>query len=85
ALPILEIQRTSEGSSQVPWLGDLPLVGAIFRSRGTESSKSRFFVFLRCSVMRAQNFEDLRWSSRADLKAAAIPNGWPTLSPRVMR
>jgi general secretion pathway protein D len=81
----LEIQRESEGSSQVPWLGDLPLLGSLFRSRGTEDSRSRFFVFLRCSVLRADSFEDLRWSSRPDLAAAGIPDGWPKLAPRVMR
>jgi general secretion pathway protein D len=81
----LEVETLSDGSNQVPVLGSLPFVGALFRSTSTTRTKNRFYVFLRCTVMRSDSFEDLKYVSRVDLDQAGIDDGWPVLEPLVMR
>ena len=46
---------------------------------------ARFFVFLRCNVLRDASFEDLKYLSREPLEQAGLDDGWPRLLPRVMR
>jgi general secretion pathway protein D len=81
----LEVETESDGGSQVPWIAEVPLLGELFKNRSTTHNRSRFFVFLRCTVMRAQGFEDLKYYSRRDLDVAGLDDGWPELEPRVIR
>jgi len=43
----LEVEQETESASKVPLLGDLPILGALFRSKTRTMTKTRFFVFLR--------------------------------------
>lgn len=45
----------SEGDSKVPLLGDIPVVGNLFKSRSRERAKKNLMVFLRPVVMRSQD------------------------------
>jgi general secretion pathway protein D len=81
----LELDTESDTVSKVPLLGDIPGLGVLFRNTSKTRSKSRFFVFLRCSVMRGTTFEELRYMSDADLAAAGIDDGLPELEPRIIR
>ena len=81
----LSIESEGAASSRVPLLGSLPLVGKLFESRSQSKSHSRFFVFLRCSVLRQERFEDLRYLGATDLAAARVDEGWPKVKPRVIR
>lgn len=81
----LEIETESEAFTQVPILGSIPILGALFRSQSTTTSRSRFFVFLRCNVLRDQQFADLRYLSREPMNEASISEDWPELEPRVIR
>ncbi len=81
----LEIEGQGTSSDQVPWLGSIPLLGAIFSDRSKTESKNRFFVFLRCNVVNQRGFEDLRWTSSQKLEELALPADWPELVPRIMR
>ena len=77
----LEIETETEATSRVPILGDIPLVKYLFQSESQSSTRSRFFVFVRCSVMRNLRFDDLKYVSDRDVAAAGIDDGWPTLKP----
>ncbi|MDH5710359.1 MAG: type II secretion system secretin GspD [Gammaproteobacteria bacterium] len=47
------IQETvSEGESKIPLLGDIPLLGSLFRSSTANKSKQNLMVFLRPSILR---------------------------------
>ena len=81
----LEIETEGESTSKLPLLGDIPLLGSLFRSESNSNSRSRFFVFLRCSVMRSSMFEDLKYVSRRDLKEADVDSGIPEVRPLIMR
>ena len=45
----------SNGNSKVPLLGDIPLVGELFKSRSRSRNKTNLMVFLRPVVMRDQD------------------------------
>lgn len=81
----IDLESESKTTSQVPILGDIPLVGEAFKSRNTTNNRSRFFVFIRANVLRGRGFEDLRYLSARDLEAARVPDGWPEVEPRIIR
>ena len=81
----LEIESEAEGASQIPVLGSIPLLGALFRNESTNESRSRFFVFLQATELRGDRFEQLKWTSEHDRETAGVPDDWPVLEPRIMR
>ena len=81
----LEVESETESTSRLPWLGQIPIVGALFRNESKTRQKSRFFVFLRCSVLRGDRLEDLKYVSQAPLESAGLDDGWPKIEPRVRR
>jgi general secretion pathway protein D len=44
-----------DGESKVPLLGDIPVLGNLFKTRGRERAKKNLMVFLRPVVMRTQD------------------------------
>lgn len=81
----LEVESDVRTLSRVPVLGRLPLLGTLFQSDSTTRQRSRFFVFLRCTVLRHDQLADLRYVSQVPLAAAGIEDDWPKLEPRVIR
>jgi type II secretory pathway component GspD/PulD (secretin) len=81
----LEIETKGNVEERVPWLGEIPLVGLLFKDRSRTTTRSRFYVFLRCSVWRDELFEGLKYASARELSAAGVDDGTPVLRPRVMR
>jgi general secretion pathway protein D len=53
--------------SQVPFLGDLPIIGALFRSDSRTRTKSNLMVFLRPMVIRTQEDSNALSMDRYDL------------------
>jgi general secretion pathway protein D len=85
ALAGIELTNEAEAVSSIPVLGDIPLLGELFKSRSSSRSRSRFYVFIRPTILRDDGFEDLRYLSDRSLFEAHIPSDWPTLEPRVIR
>jgi type II secretory pathway component GspD/PulD (secretin) len=81
----LELEVEGDASTQVPFLGDIPVIGYLFKTNSKSSSKSRFYVFLRCTVQRGGQFQDLRFRTQQVLESTGLPDDWPKLEPRVMR
>jgi len=48
---LIQDQYTN-GNSKVPWLGSLPLVGALFRTENKDRTKTDLMVFLRPVIIR---------------------------------
>lgn len=46
--------NTGNGDSQVPLLGDIPVIGNLFKSRSRSRDKTNLMVFLRPVVLRNQ-------------------------------
>lgn len=77
------IRNTSDGRStnRVPILGELPILGALFGTTSESESESRFYVFIRASILRDQLFEGLRAMSQRDLGAAGVDDSLPRMEP----
>lgn len=85
ALGGLEVETETEAISRVPFLGSIPGLGALFRSRSTTTNQSRLYVFIRANIYRHGGFEDLRHMSDPWLDAAGLEDGWPDVEPRWIR
>jgi general secretion pathway protein D len=68
---------------QVPWLGDLPIVGGLFRYDNRTRTKSNLMVFLRPMIIRNQEDSNALALDRYDLIRAAQqgPGGQPVQRP----
>ncbi len=42
----------SKGGSKVPLLGDLPLIGALFRSSGEKDRQDKLYIFVKAEIIR---------------------------------
>ena len=80
----MEIESTAEAISQIPLLGDIPLIGELFKNRSRSTTRSRFYVFIRANVLRHDGFEDLKYLSDRDVLVADVDDGWPVVKPRVI-
>ena len=81
----LKLTTDAKSTSQIPLLGDLPLLGEAFKNRSNSGSESRFYVFIRANVLRHSSFEDLKLMSVKELGDAGLADGFPVVEPRVIR
>jgi len=63
-----------KGGSKVPLLGDIPLLGGLFRSINNEDTQSKLYVFVKAEIIRpaetlAQGMRDLQVLSERDRTA----------------
>ncbi|MEM8736892.1 MAG: secretin N-terminal domain-containing protein [Planctomycetota bacterium] len=71
----------SEIISKVPILGDVPLLGELFKQTSRDSNKSTLFVFLRPTILADDDFADLRGLSETKLRDAGLPGNEPYDEP----
>jgi general secretion pathway protein D len=62
--------RVSETEQKVPLLGDLPVLGALFRSKGTNHDKQNLMVFIRPAILRDSGVSDSYTSRKYNLLRA---------------
>ncbi|MAY74586.1 MAG: hypothetical protein CMJ31_07755 [Phycisphaerae bacterium] len=81
----IEITSDANAESRVPLLGEIPLIGELFKDRSRSASRSRFFALIRAEVLRDTSFRDLKHLSRDALDAAEVDDGFPKVHPRIIR
>lgn len=81
----IEIETKADAVSQVPLLGSVPILGEAFKSRSRSSNRSRFFIFIRPTVLRQEGFEDLKYLSDVASQHAQVDDGFPEVMPRVIK
>ena len=86
----LEVVSDADALQKVPLLGDLPGVGVLFQSRSRSTNRSRFYVFIRATILRQRDFADLKYISDQDyiaveLEDAGSPLAIPASIPRVIK
>jgi len=83
----LEIETEGESVSQVPFLGSIPLIGELFKNRSKSASRTRFFAFIKPTILRHERFEDLKYLTVAAADEANVDTSedWPTVEPRLIR
>jgi type II secretory pathway component GspD/PulD (secretin) len=86
----IELVSDGRNTTQVPYIGDVPIVGELFKVRDNSQSRQRFYVFIRAAVLRDQQLNDLKYLTDATirqngLKSLGVSDGFPTMKPRVIR
>lgn len=81
----IDLETEGKSVSQVPLLGDIPILGEAFKNRNRNTSRQRFYVFIRASVLRAGGFEDLKYLSGVAASGVGVDDGFPVLEPRIIR
>jgi len=81
---------TSKGETRVPYLGNIPILGLLFKTRNQTSTKSNLMIFLRPKIMRDANqaaYEtDLKYNYMQDQQKPMFhtgPHDQPALLPGV--
>lgn len=69
---------------KVPLLGDIPLVGELFKRTNKTNNKSKLYVFLTPRIMADPNFNDLKLFSRGPQSEMEIGDGSPELMPAII-
>lgn len=80
-----ELTTKSEDQTRVPILGEIPLLGELFKTKTVSDARTRFFVFIRANVMRHDRFEDLKHAGEKSLVEAGLGDGFPEVEPLVIR
>ncbi len=71
-------KRVSEGVNKVPFLGDLPYIGPLFRSVSTSESKTELVIVMTVDILRTD--EDLHRMSIEERDNVGLPD-WLKQSP----
>ncbi|PCI11335.1 hypothetical protein COB72_01105 [bacterium] len=85
ALGGIEITTEGDSDTKTPWLADIPILGELFKSQSNSASRSRFYVFIRATVMRSTSFEHLKYISEELAGELDVDDGWPVVEPRIIR
>ena len=81
----LELLTDSDADTKTPLLGDIPILGNLFKSQTQSLSNTRFYLFIRASILRNPAFEQLKYISDRAVEESGADIGWPTVRPKVIR
>lgn len=87
----LEKMNQSKGGSKVPILGDIPLIGGLFRGVSNKDKQSRLYIFVKANILRPGGTNDISDIKRVSLKNRATfekyekemqdHESWPGIKP----
>lgn len=88
----LETLTQSKGGSKVPLLGDLPLIGGLFRSIANTDEQSRLYIFVKAHILRpGEGLADVKMVSKKNRdsferyeKEMQEYEDWPGIKPTPM-
>lgn len=70
----------TETQEKVPFLGDLPLVGSLFRSKGINYSKKNLMIFIHPVILKDEEHinevTQKRYNFMKELRDKAVKNNW---------
>lgn len=66
----LKSSESSKTVQKIPLLGDIPLIGELFKSQRTVSRRTNLYVFIRPKILRDANFEEYKELSLRNLNQA---------------
>ncbi len=81
----LELLTDAENAQQLPILGNIPLIGNLFKNQSTSNGRQRFYVFIKPTILRSERFEDLKYVSAKERNSAGVSDGLPKVEARVIR
>lgn len=73
----LAVDNTSDSVSEVPLLGRIPILGALFQSSSKQNTKTKIFAFIRPTILRDDDLEALKYITLEDIEAAELDSDIP--------
>jgi len=74
-------ENFSENVSRVPLLGELPILEYLFSNRTRTDDQTTLFVFIHATILRDDEFADLKLLSGDALGRAGVPDNFPDSQP----
>jgi general secretion pathway protein D len=68
----LKSSTSSKTVNKIPLLGDIPLLGELFKSQRTVTRRSNLYMFLRPKILKDANFDDYKDLSLKTLDRARV-------------
>lgn len=73
----LTFDQNDDTVIKIPFLGDIPIVGQLFRDEQKSSVRRTIYIFLTPRIVRDRNFDDLRILTRGPAAVAGIKEPLP--------
>ncbi len=80
----LTVEDIRDTIVKIPLLGDIPLVGELFKRTNKVNNKSKLYVFLTPRIMTDPNFNDLKLFSQGPQSEMGIEDNMPELEPAII-
>lgn len=77
----IQVDTTNDTIVKVPLLGDLPLIGYLFRDTNKNDSQTTLYVFITPRILRDPNFRDLALLTEGPQAMVGIEDWIPELVP----
>jgi type II secretory pathway component GspD/PulD (secretin) len=77
-------ERTAKVVQQVPFIGDIPIIGEFFKSTVEQKSQATIYVFITPRIVRDPTFTDLRLLTEGPMTRVNLDNDLPDLEPVFM-
>ncbi|MCX7703990.1 MAG: hypothetical protein N2234_07850, partial [Planctomycetota bacterium] len=68
-------EKEDETVNKIPFLGDLPIVGALFRSTSVMKRRTNVYIFITPHIIDEKNFDVLNEISQMHLRQAELEGG----------
>ncbi len=81
----LKRRDMTETISRIPILGEIPIIEYFFSSRQKDENESSLFVFIKPTILRDDQFRDLKYLSRQDAGKAGLKDDLPESKPLIVR
>ena len=81
----LKTENSSRTIAKVPLLGDIPVLGELFKRRSNSDDASTLYVFLTPTILRDPDFADYRLLTEGPQKAVSLRQNLPRLRAQLAR
>jgi general secretion pathway protein D len=71
----LTSEEETETVNKIPILGDIPILGFLFRNTSVNKRKTNLYVFITPHIMNDEKFDSIKKISREQMKAAKFAGG----------
>jgi type II secretory pathway component GspD/PulD (secretin) len=79
-----KLKRDSTTENKIPLLGDIPLLGNLFKNYNKSERHATIYVFITPTIMRDPLGEDLRLATRGPMEEVEIDPDVPDMDPAVI-
>ncbi len=78
-------EKTSNIEKKIPLLGEIPVLGHLFKKQSKGKAKSRLYLFIKPKILRDASFEDLKKISREKQNELSMKTTNPTKKTAVKK